>query len=135
MILEDDVKSAMEKWMSNVGYLNVVVRLGRKSGFDVEGVNQNSDRRLVVECKGEASTGDQHRRSWPNVASAMLTSLYELEKGKNSVGIALPNTKVYQDRMKDLRGFCSKNGIAVFWVSANGDVAENGSTNRGELTQ
>ena len=57
---------------------SVEFRLGTRQGYDVEGVNPATGKKLVIECKGEASSGDQHSRSWPNVASAILTSLNEI---------------------------------------------------------
>ncbi|GAA0656549.1 hypothetical protein GCM10009426_02430 [Rheinheimera tangshanensis] len=124
-ILEDDVKRAMEAWLKAQGYSEVVVRLGTRQGYDVEAKDPVSGKLLVIECKGEASTGDQLSRSWPNVAYAMLTALNETENPQktNEVGLALPDTNEYRDRMFLLQDFCKKQKISVFWVAANGQVA------------
>lgn len=123
-IVEDDVKRAMETWLHAQGYLDVVARLGTRQGYDVEGRHPISGKQLVIECKGEATSGDQHSRSWTNVASAMLTSLNETEdiECRNNVAIAFPNTKEYRGRMSLLGAFCKKQGIEVYWVSENGQV-------------
>jgi hypothetical protein len=125
-IVEDDVKRAMDAWLKGNGYLSVQARLGTRQGYDVEGVHPSTNNRLVVECKGEAQTGDQHSRSWGNVASALLTSLNEAEdpSNKHDVGIALPDTNEYRGRMAMLQKFCEKQSIAVFWVSENGTVLQ-----------
>ncbi len=125
-ILEDDVKKAMEGWLKTQGYLDVKARLGTRQGYDVEGIHQPSGKRLVIECKGEAATGDQHSRSWPNVASAILTSLNETEdiSNSNAVAIAFPNTKEYRARMSLLEDFCKRQHIAVYWVSEDGRVEQ-----------
>ena len=125
-LVEDDVKKAMETWLKTAGYSNVVARLGTRQGYDVEGTHPESGKRLIVECKGEASTGNQHSRSWTNVASAILTSLNETEKLNNSddVGLAFPDTKEYQNRMSLLRDFCRRQKISVYWVAANGHVTQ-----------
>ncbi len=125
-IVEDDVKKAMEFWLKERGYLSVQVKLGTSQGYDVEGVHPITNKRLVIECKGEAQTGDQHRRSWGNVASAILTSINETEDPNNSndVGIALPDTKEYRERMRLLQNFCERQCISVYWVSENGAVVQ-----------
>ncbi|MEQ1667727.1 MAG: hypothetical protein ABL868_04670 [Sulfuriferula sp.] len=125
-IVEDDVKRAMETWLKNQGYSYVEARLGTRQGYDVEGKHPTSGKRLVIECKGEASTGDQHSRSWPNVASAMLTSLNETEEleNANDVGVAFPDTKEYRGRMSLLQTFCKRQNIFVYWVTENGQVTQ-----------
>lgn len=123
-IVEDDVKRAMEAWLKTQGYSDVEARLGTRQGYDVEGKHPTSGKRLVIECKGEATTGDQHSRSWTNVASAMLTSLNETEdlENFNDVGLAFPDTKEYRGRMRLLQEFCKRQNIFVYWVAENGQV-------------
>jgi hypothetical protein len=125
-IIEDDVKRAMGNWLKAKGYIDVEIRLGTRQGHDVEGKNPITGKRLVIECKGEAKTGNQHSKSWPNVASALLTSLNEIEnpKNTNNVGVALPDTKEYRDRMQLLQVFCSKQAINVFWISQGMQVEQ-----------
>lgn len=123
-IVEDDVKRAMEAWLKTQGYSDVEARLGTRQGYDIEGKHPTSGKRLVIECKGEATTGDQHSRSWTNVASAMLTSLNETEdlESSNDVGLAFPDTKEYRGRMSLLQEFCKRQNIFVYWVAENGYV-------------
>lgn len=125
-IVEDDVKRAMEAWLKVQGYTCVEARLGTRQGYDVEGKHPTSCKRLVIECKGEATTGDQHSRSWTNVASAMLTSLNETEEveGTNEVGVAFPDTKEYRGRMSLLQAFCKRQNICVYWVAESGQVTQ-----------
>ena len=125
-IIEDDVKSAVEAWLKVQNYVDVEARLGTRQGYDVEGKHPTSGKRLVIECKGEASTGNQHSRSWPNVASAILTSLNETEdlESDNEVGIAFPDTSEYRGRMCLLQTFCKRQNISVYWVSENGQVTQ-----------
>lgn len=125
-IVEDDVKKAMERWLNESGYLSVKKKLGTRQGYDVEGIHPITKNHLVIECKGEAQTGNQHNRSWGNVASAMLSSIYEVEDQNNSneVGIALPDTKEYRERMKPLQNFCKRQRISVCWVSMSGAVSQ-----------
>jgi hypothetical protein len=125
-IIEDDVKRAMETWLKAQGYSNVEARLGTRQGYDVEGKHPTSGKRLVIECKGEATTGNQHSRSWSNVASAMLTSLNETEEleNTNDVGVAFPDTKEYRGRMSLLQAFCIRQNIFVYWVTENGQVTQ-----------
>lgn len=125
-IIEDNVKKAMEAWLQEEGYVSVQARLGTRQGYDVEGIHPVKGKRLVVECKGEAQTGDQHSRSWGNVASALLTSLNETEDTSNDhdVGIAFPDTKEYRSRMALLQNFCARQCISVFWVSEIGTVTQ-----------
>jgi len=123
-IVEDDVKKAMEKWLKGKGYLAVRISIGTRQGYDVEGVHPITNRRLVIECKGEAQIGNQHHRSWGNVATAILTSINETEEPikSNDVGIAFPDTKEYRERMKLLQNFCKRQCISVYWVSENSTV-------------
>jgi hypothetical protein len=124
-IVEDNVKQAMGRWLEEQGYERIEVRLGTRQGYDVEGIHKNTHERLVIECKGEAQSGSQHNRSWPNVASAILTSLNETEDPKNNhtVGMAFPDTPEYRDRMHLLQDFCKKQKIHVFWVTDKGLVS------------
>ncbi len=126
LIIEDDVKRAMVSWLTTQGYSSVEARLGTRQGYDVEGKHPASGKRLVIECKGEASTGDQHSRSWSNVASAILTSLNETEEleNANDVGVAFPDTKEYRGRMSLLHAFCKRQNIFVYWVAENGQVTQ-----------
>jgi len=123
-ILEDQVKTAMAEYLRRNGYQAVNAQLGTRQGYDVEGVNPETGIRLVIECKGEAKRGSQHHRSWPNVASAILTSLNEryTEGNKNEVAIGLPDTKEYRERMSRLKDFFQQEKIQVFWVSGNNEV-------------
>lgn len=59
------------------------------------------------------------------MAYAMLTALNETENPQktNEVGLALPDTEDYRNRMLLLQDFCKKQKISVFWVAANGQVA------------
>lgn len=125
-IIEDDVKTAMEVFLKGNGYSSVRARLGTRQGHDVEGVNPRTGILLTVECKGEAQTGNQHSRSWPNVASAILTALNETEdtNSSNDVAIAFPDTKEYRNRMKRLKSFCQRQNIVVYWVSVNSSVQQ-----------
>ena len=125
-ISEDQVKNSMADYMRREGYSSVVSRMGTRQGYDVEGVNKTSGRRLVIECKGEAGTGSQHARSWGNVASAILTSLNEAcsPDTNNDVGIALPDTSEYRGRLSLLKQFFEREHISIFWVSAQGDVVK-----------
>ena len=123
-IVEDDVKRAMDSWLKTQDYSDVKVRFGTRQGYDIEGKHPTSGKRLVIECKGEAATGDQHHRSWTNVASAMLTALNETEEleNANDVGLAFPDTKEYRNRMRLLRDLCKRQNIFVYWVDGNGQV-------------
>jgi len=125
-IFEDDVKRALEAWLKAQGYSEVEARLGTRQGYDVEGKHPASGKRIVIECKGEAATGSQHSRSWQNVASAMLTSLIEIEdlENANDVGVAFPDTKEYRGRMSVLQNFCKRQNIFVYWISGNGQVTQ-----------
>ena len=118
-ITEDIVKKAIAEHLISQNYYSVEFRLGTRQGYDVEGVNPASGKKLVIECKGEASSGDQHSRSWPNVASAILTSLNEINSPENSndVGMAFPDTKEYRHRLSNLKKFLAREKISVFWVS------------------
>ena len=123
-ILEDDIKRAMKCWLEQQGFTDVVIRLGTRQGYDIEARNLQNNRLLVIECKGEAKNGSQHKRSWDNVASALLTTLNEQEKlaRKNDVGMAFPDTDEYRNRMVFLQDFCFREEISVFWVDAEGHV-------------
>lgn len=123
-IIEDNVKLALKAWMESEGYTSIDYKLGTRAGYDVEGVNPSTGRRLVIECKGEARTGKQFPRSWGNTATAVLTSLIEKENPSvdNDVGIAFPDTEDYQLRMKHLKKLFSRENIFVFWVSEGGTV-------------
>ena len=118
-ITEDIVKKAIAEHLISQNYYSVEFRLGTRQGYDVEGVNPATGKKLVIECKGEASSGDQHSRSWPNVASAILTSLNEINSPENSndVGMAFPDTKEYRHRLSNLKKFLAREKISVFWVS------------------
>lgn len=125
-IVEDDVKRAMKTWLTSQGYLDIEVQLGTRQGYDVECKHPISGKRFLIECKGEATTGNQHRRSWPNVASAILTSLNETEKLENIniVGMAFPDTKEYRNRMSSLQVFRKRQSIFVFWVAEDDQVTQ-----------
>ena len=117
-ITEDIVKKAIAEHLISQNYYSVEFRLGTRQGYDVEGVNPATGKKLVIECKGEASSGDQHSRSWPNVASAILTSLNEINSPENSndVGMAFPDTKEYHHRLSNFKDFLAREKISVFWV-------------------
>ena len=117
-ITEDIVKKAIAEHLISQNYYSVEFRLGTRQGYDVEGINPATGKKLVIECKGEASSGDQHSRSWPNVASAILTSLNEINSPENSndVGMAFPDTKEYHHRLSNLKKFLAREKISVFWV-------------------
>ena len=117
-ITEDIVKKAIAEHLISQNYYSVEFRLGTRQGYDVEGVNPATGKKLVIECKGEASSGDQHSRSWPNVASAILTSLNEINSPENSndVGMAFPDTKEYHHRLSNLKKFLAREKISVLWV-------------------
>lgn len=125
-LLEDDVKTAMHRYLLMNGFINVDLKLGTRQGYDVEGTNPRTGEHLVIECKGEAFTGSQHARSWGNVASALLTSFNESgdPANTNCVGIALPDTPTYRERTRFLKDLLSREKITLFWVAENGDVAE-----------
>lgn len=118
-IIEDDVKRALKTWMEDEGYTSIDYKLGNKRGYDVEGVNPRTSRKLVIECKGEAQTGKQWPRSWGNTAAAILTSLIENENPSldNEVGMAFPDTEEYRSRMRYLKNLFNRESISVFWVS------------------
>ncbi|MFC6634619.1 hypothetical protein [Microbulbifer taiwanensis] len=123
-IIEDDVKNAVANFLEGEGYVGVDKKLGTRRGYDVEGVHPSTKRRLVIECKGEAQNGSQHKRSWENVAGAMLTSLREMENSEldHDVGMAFPDTPEYQGRLEVLEDFCRRSKLFVFWVCSNGKV-------------
>lgn len=114
-ILEDIVKKAIAEHLISQNYYSVEFRLGTRPNYDVEGVNPATGKKLVIECKGEASSGDQHSRSWPNVASAILTSLNEINSPENSndVGMAFPDTKEYHHRLSNLKDFLARKNICL----------------------
>lgn len=126
LIVEDVVKSSVETYLNEHGYSSIVTRMGTRQGYDVEAVNPENGRRLVVECKGEASTGSQHARSWINVATAILTSLNEIYSpdNENDVAIALPDTVEYRGRLSLLNEFLKRESIAVFWISRDRSVVK-----------
>ncbi|MES2820885.1 MAG: hypothetical protein V4812_18075 [Pseudomonadota bacterium] len=123
-ISEDFVKNTMASWLKSEGYRQVEARLGTRKGYDVEGVNSETGKLLVIECKGEAQKGSQLHRSWSNVASAILTSINEVSAPTVTVevGMAFPDTKEYRGRMERLKQFCKSNFISVFWVAENGSI-------------
>lgn len=125
-LLEDDVKTAMHRYLLAKGFINVDSKMGTRQGHDVEGTDPKSGEHLVIECKGEAATGSQHARSWGNVASAVLTSLNESEdpSSTNRVGIALPDTPAYRERTRFLKDVLARQKITMFWVTECGEVKE-----------
>ena len=118
LLTEDIIKKAVAEYLISQDYQSVDFKLGTRQGYDVEGVNPDTGKKLVIECKGEANSGDQHSRSWPNVASAILTSLNEINSPENlnDVGMAFPDTKEYQNRLSNLQSFLAREKISVFWV-------------------
>lgn len=125
-ILEDEVKAAVAKFLRDLGYESVEEKRGTRQGYDVEGRNPKTQRRLVVECKGEAMTGNQLKRSWVNVSSALLTSLNEVyaPDRPHDVAAAFPDTPVYRGRLLWLQHFLEKEKIRVFWVKDDGSITE-----------
>lgn len=124
-LLEDAVKTAVHRHLEEKGYIEVDSKMGTRQGYDVEGVNPATGRRLVVECKGEARRGSQHARSWPNVASALLTAAYEIGEDRgNEVGLAFPDTPEYHERCRRIKGMLDREGIRVFWVGRDHSVTE-----------
>lgn len=125
-IIEDDVKRAMVAWLTAQGCQNAQTNLGTRQGVDVSAIRPTTRKEIRIECKGEASVGSQHARSWPNVASAMLTSLHLTEEPNRDfeVGVAFPDTPEYRGRMALLQQFCKRQEIAVFWVSSDGGVRQ-----------
>jgi hypothetical protein len=125
-ISEDFVKKTMASWLKSEGHRQVEARLGTRKGHDVKGINPETEKLLVIECKGEAQKGSQLHRSWSNVASAILTSINEISAPAVTVevGMAFPDTKEYRGRMERLKQFCKRNFISVFWVAENGSVEQ-----------
>lgn len=118
-ITEDKVKKAMEKWLERRGFKNVKSCPGTRKGPDVEGVSATSDKRKVIECKGETDATNQWDRAWRNVSNAIFNVIKKTENPQNldRVALAFPDTKNYRERMKGLAGFCRRQKIAVYWVT------------------
>ena len=123
-ITEDDVKNAVAAWLKGRGFKNVEPRFGTSRGPDIEGVSSSAGRRLVVECKGETDAPNQRDRGWRNVSEALFKAIEKTENGENTddVAVALPDTENYRRRMGGLQAFCSRQTVAVFWVSEDGGV-------------
>ncbi|MEW6690202.1 MAG: hypothetical protein AB1452_14050 [Pseudomonadota bacterium] len=123
-ISEDDVKKAMATWLKLRGFKNVKTRPGRTPGFDVEGVRSRSDKKLVVECKGETNAPNQWDRAWRNVSHGLFNAIKRTEDRANlyEVAVALPDTENYRRRMEGLKTFCGRQSIAIYWVAKDGSV-------------
>jgi hypothetical protein len=123
-ITEDDVKNGVAALLKRRGFKTVEVRLGTRKGPDVEAVNPDSGRRLVVECKGETEAANQWDRSWRNASGALFNAIRLTEKFDDDVAIALPDTDDYRRRMGSLEEFCARQGISVYWVAEDGAVRQ-----------
>ncbi|MGZ3241167.1 MAG: hypothetical protein ACXU7Z_12145 [Burkholderiaceae bacterium] len=125
-IIDDDIKKAMTTWLEKNSYLSIEIKSDTSLRNTVSGVHATTGKRLIIECAGESATGFQLPRSWPNVASAILSSLIEIENQTNSneVGVAFPDTQAYRHQMINLDAFCKKIGIAVYWVSKDGQIRQ-----------
>ncbi len=125
-ITEDDVKKAVKAWLEERGFKEIEMRLGTRPGHDVEGINPESGKRLVVECKGETKAKNQRDLSWRNTSYALFNAIKLTEKQDNDddVAIALPATKHYEHRLESLEDFCDRQGIAVYWISQDGSVLQ-----------
>lgn len=125
-LIEDLVKTALHRYLQKKGFSGVESKMGTRQGYDVEGVNPLSGRRLVIECKGEVVRGSTYKLSWDRVASALLTSINEIENPERDtdVGMAFPDTSDFRERTRFLRGFLEREGISLFWVSEDGGVTE-----------
>ena len=122
-ITEDYVKDAMAIWLRKQGYQNIQVRLGTRQGIDVEGVDPSSGKRLLIECKGEGGA-DQWKKSWADVAGGILYVLNKIETPGNldNFALAFPDTQNYRQRMVNLKSFCERERIIVYWVSSDGQI-------------
>jgi hypothetical protein len=98
--------------------------MGRKNGIDVEGKHPVSNSRLAIECKGESNAKNQWDNAWRNVSHALFNLIKDTENpdNKDDIAMALPDTNDYRRRMDGLQIFCKKQRIAVYWVSASGEV-------------
>ena len=123
-ITENVVKNAVATWLKQRGFRSVEARLGTSRGFDVEGVNPTSSKRLVVECKGETDAPNQWDRAWRNVSHALFNTIKKMEDRQNldEVAVAMPDTQNYRRRMEGLQAFCERQRIEVYWVSEDGAV-------------
>lgn len=124
-ILENDVIEGLRSWLEGQGYAIEDVNPGNANGFDIEAVEPHEQRRLIVECKGEAANGDQHRRSWDNSATALFKAIWwkaNPDTANYLIDVAFPDTPEYHNRMDILRDFCEQERIRVFWVNSAGVV-------------
>lgn len=129
MISEDYVKMTMADWLKRQGYIDVVSRMGRANGIDVEGKDPASGVRLAIECKGENNAKNQWDNAWRNLSHALFNLIKDTEDPDNhdDIALAIPDTNDYRKRMDGLRAFCERQGITVYWVSASGEVDSWGS--------
>lgn len=121
MISEDHVKETVAGWLKQLGYTGVQARLGTAKGIDVEGKHPDSGVRLAIECKGESNAKNQWDNAWRNLSHGLFNLIKDTEDPDNNdkVALAIPDTDDYRRRMSGLQAFCSKQGIAVYWVSGD----------------
>jgi hypothetical protein len=124
---ENEVVIAMCAWLRSNGYDVGTHRLGTHQGYDIEA--SKGGRTLYVECKGGASkvTGKPFgiNYQWQQVSGAFFNQVRLKETHPEAeVGIALPHGERYPALMADLKDFCAKYGIRVFWLSGADQVSE-----------
>lgn len=124
MISEDYVKMTMADWLKSQGYTDVIPRMGRANGIDVEGKHPRSGIRIAIECKGESNAKNQWDNAWRNLSHALFNLIKDTERPDNNddIALAIPDTTDYRRRMDGLYAFCQRQGITVYWVSSSGEV-------------
>lgn len=124
-ISHDHVVQAMSSWLNANGYQCVGNRLGTRSEIDLEANLVFGQRRLTVDCRGEA--GDQTGPDpWAEITQAFFYLIQDSEMPDDAtqVSMALPDTTEFRRRMAGMKSFCLRQGITVFWVAGTGQVRQ-----------
>lgn len=124
-ITHDHVVQAMSNWLSTNGYRCEGNRLGTRSEIDLEANLVFGQKRLIVDCRGEADDQTGHD-PWAEITQAFFYLIQDSEMPDDStqVSLALPDTTEFRRRMAGMKSFCLRQGITVFWVANTGQVRQ-----------
>lgn len=126
MLTEDEVVRKTCAWLEAQNCHINSFCLGTARGDDII-ATMPSGERLLVECKGAKSPRSGNTFSghyaWSMSAGALFNTIRAVEQDQSTLfALALPLVESYRSLFSNLRAFCERNRIYVFWLTELGVV-------------
>lgn len=127
MLTENQVVDITRLWLHRQGWTIKSFQHDTSQGPDIS-AKMATDQSLEVECKGARSpkSGKPFESGylWTCVSSAFFSTARNVARCSPGqwYAMALPNTQAYRERVSELKTFCERNSIHVFWVEPGGVI-------------